>query len=390
METTRKTYKYKLRPTNTQERTLWGWLHACRHLYNTALEQRKTAWKYHQVSLTRFQQEAELKDIRSEFSEYASVHSHVLQDVIARVDRAFQGYFRRVKSGEKAGYPRFQGVNRYHSFTFKEYGNGARLDNGFLVLSKMGRIKVIWSRVIEGIPKTVTISQETDGWFVTFSCAEVPCQALPRTGNAVGIDVGLKSFLTTSDGEMVPNPRYYRKAEKTLKQAHKRVSRRKKGSHRRKKAIQLLRVAYQKVTRQREYFHHKTARSLVQQYDVIYHEQLQVRNMVKNHYLAKSISDAGWSQFLTILQYKAACAGKEVLAVPARYTSQDCSNILPDGSICKERVPKSLSVRTHVCPTCGYVADRDENAAMNIKWAGQALRGLVGIPAGLNRESVGL
>ena len=158
------------------------------------------------------------------------------------------------------------------------------------------------------------------------------------------------------------------------------MSRRKKGSTRRRKAGTLLGKQYQTVKRQHADFHHKTALALLRQYDTIYLEDLQVANMVRNRHLAKSISDAGWAQFRTILEAKAACAGRRVVAVPPAYTSQDCSG-------CGERVPKSLSMRTHVCTNCGRVLDRDENAARNIQWAGQALRGVVALAAARNRES---
>ncbi len=161
-ETTfRKTYKEKLRPTPAQERALDEVLWRCHDLYNTALEQRITAYQRCRASVSRYEQEAELKEIRAEFPEYEAIHSHVLQDVLARLDKTYQAFFRRLSRGEKAGFPRFKGRTRYHSFTFKEYGNGARLDNGFLVLSKIGRISVHWSRPIEGTPKTVTISQRS-------------------------------------------------------------------------------------------------------------------------------------------------------------------------------------------------------------------------------------
>jgi putative transposase len=169
--------------------------------------------------------------------------------------------------------------NRYHSFTYKEYGNGVRLDNGSLVLAKIGRIAVHWSRPVEGTIKTVTLSREADGWYVCFSCVEVPTQPLPLTGQETGIDVGLKVFLVTADGEVVENPRHHCRAERELKKAQRRVSRRKKGSKRRRKAVQLLAKRHQKVRRQRTDFHHKTALDLVRQYDVIYLEDLQVANM---------------------------------------------------------------------------------------------------------------
>ncbi len=158
-QTLRKTFKYKLIPTPTQERELGRLLGLCRSLYNTALEQRITAWQRVRVTLSRYQQEAELKDIRAAFPEYAAIHSHVLQDVLARLDKTYQAFFRRLKAGEKAGFPRYQGRDRYHSITYKEFGNGATVDNGFLVLAKIGRIAVRWSRPLEGTPKTVTISR---------------------------------------------------------------------------------------------------------------------------------------------------------------------------------------------------------------------------------------
>jgi putative transposase len=238
-------------------------------------------------------------------------------------------------------------------------------------LSKIGRVVVRWSRSQEGKPKTGTISREPDGWYAIFSCAEVPEQPVPLTGKETGIDVGLKVFLITADGLVIDNPRHHRKAEKQLAKAQRVVSRRWKGSKRRKKAVNRCARQYQTVKRQRADFQHKVARQLVQTCDVIYLEDLQVADMVRNRYLAKSIADASWGQFRSILEYKAACAGKRVIAVPAHYTSQDCSG-------CGERAPKSLSVRTHVCPNCGLVMDRDENAASNNFWAGQALRGLAG------------
>jgi putative transposase len=400
--TVRKTYKEKPRPTPTQERALEEVLWRCRALYNAALEQRITAWQRRRVSISRYEQEAELKAIRAEFPEYAAIHSHVLQDMLARLDKTYQAFFRRLQRGEKAGFPRFKGGDRFHSFTFKEYGNGARLDNGCLVLSKIGRIGVHWSRPIEGAPKTVTVSREADGWYVAISCADMPGRPLPATGQETGIDLGLKSFATLADGTMIHNPRHYRRAERQLAKCQRRVSKRKKGSHRRRKAVGVLAKAHQTVCRQRADFHHKTALALVQRYDTIYVEAIQPANLSRRPKpkpdgnggyehngarrkagLNKSIQDAGWRRFLNTLAYKAASAGKRVEAVNPAYTSQDCSG-------CGERMYKSLSVRTHVCSTCGLMLDRDENAAKNILWRGQRLRGLAGMPAGMNREPAGL
>jgi putative transposase len=389
METCRKTYKYRVCPTPEQAAKLEWTLWRCRELYNAALAERKEAWRMRQVSIGYYQQKRNLPIIKELRPEYQEIHAHVLQDVLLRLDKAFQAFFRRIREGQKPGYPRFQGRHRYHSLTYPEYGNGVTLDGGLLWLSKIGRMPIRLHRPLEGTPKTVTITREADGWYACIACADVPTQPLPLTGQETGIDVGLKSFLTLADGSLVENPRYYRKAEKALKKAQRRKDRRKQGSKRRRKAVVWLRKKHQKIARQRRDFHHKTALALVRQYDTLYFEDLQIANLTKapepkpdpdhpGQYLPngatakaglnKSIQDAGWYQFRTILSCKAVYAGKRAVAGPPAYTSQDCSG-------CGERVQKSLSVRTHVCPACGLVLDRDANAALNILRAGQARQG---------------
>jgi putative transposase len=365
----RKTYQYKLKPTPERARLLDRTLMLCRHVYNAAICERREAWRKCGVSVPYYQQKAELPGIKEALPEYAEVHSQVLQDVVLRVDRAFQAFFRRIREGQTPGYPRCHGRDRYSSFTYPQFANGARLDNGFLVLSKIGRIGVRWSRPLEGTPKTVTISREADGWYVCFSCADAPVQPLPATGQETGIDLGIEAFATLSNGTRIFHPGWYRQAERALKTAQRRVARRKRGSNRRRKAVTLLAKAHQKVRRQRQDFHHKTALTLVRTNDTIYHEALRPANMVKNHHLAKSISDAGWGAFLTILAYKAAWAGRRIVGVNPAYTSQICSG-------CGVLVSKGLSVRWHSCPDCGASLHRDHNAAKNIERAGQALRGV--------------
>jgi putative transposase len=223
--TVRKTYKYKLQPTPAQEQALERVLWRCRTLYNAALEERQTAWQRRQVSVTYSQQKAELPAVKTGCPEYTEVHSQVLQDVLLRLDRAFQAFFRRRQEGQNAGYPRFRGRTRSTSFTYPQFDNGATLDKDVLVLSKIGQLRMRWSRPLEGTPKTVTVSREADGWYVGFSCAEVPLQLLPATGQETGIDLGLESFAPLADGSQIANPRIFRVAELNLKRAQRRVSR---------------------------------------------------------------------------------------------------------------------------------------------------------------------
>ena len=372
--------QYKLQPTSGQERALEEVLWRCRLLYNTALEQRITWWCRGQGRLvSRFQREGALKDVRRELPEDAAVHGYVLQDVLTRLERTYQAFFRPVQ----AGYARCQGRGRYHSFMYREYGEVVPLDNRSLVLSKIGRIAVRWGRPIVSTIKTVTVSREADGWYVSFFCAEVPTQSMSPTGKESGIDVGLKVSLITAEGAAVENPRHHWRAETALTKAQKRLSRRKKRSKRWWKAMRLVAKKYQKGRRQRRDFQHKTAPALVRAHDVLYLEGLQVAHMVRHRHLSTSISDAGWYQFRTMLADKAAYAGKQVVLVTPAYTSQECSG-------CGTHVPKSLSVHTHLCPACGLVLARDEHAARKFHWRGQRLRGLAGLPAGMNREAAGL
>ena len=380
-QSVRKTYKYRLKSTPEQERELERVLGLCRWLYNTALEQRKIWWQRGQgKGATYYQQATELPDLKATFPDYAEVNAQVLQDVLRRLDKTFQAFFRRVQAGETPGYPRFHGRDRYNSFTYPQVGEhgGATLDGGILSLSKIGRIPIRLHRPIEGTPKTVTISREADGWYACFSCADVPVQVLPPTGQETGIDLGIEAFATFSDGTRIFNPGWYRKAERALKSAQRRVSRRKKSSNRRRKAVTLLAKAHQTVRRQRSKTSTTRRRSkLVRTNDTIYHENLQPANMVKNHHLAKSISDAGWGAFLIILTHKAACAGRRIVAVNPAYTSQICSG-------CGAIAYKGLSVRWHACPDCGTSLHRDHNAARNIEWLGQSLRGGAGVLASEN------
>src|SRR5260370_39410789 len=237
-QSVRKTCKYRHKPAPEQERTMPSVRRRCREPYNAALQERRDAWRMCGVSITAASQGTQLPDIKAVRPEYRDIHSQVLQDVLSRLDRAFQAFFRRVKAGEKPGYPRFKGSACYDSFTYKQFGNGATLDNGILVLSKIGRLALRWSRPLEGMPKTVTISREADGRYASFSCADVPIKPLPLTGEETGIDLGLESFATLADGRQIASPRVFRIAERNLKRAQRRVSRRQHRGHQRRQARQ--------------------------------------------------------------------------------------------------------------------------------------------------------
>src|SRR3989442_302363 len=265
------------------------------------------------------------------------------------------------------GFPRFKKPNRWHSIQLRQYGKDGYLheDNKHLIVpKKLGHfLKIKVHRRVEGTPKTVHLVHRADGhWY-----ALLVCETEPHTEHApfecshpdIGIDVGLKSFLTDSEGHTVANPRFYRTAQKTLRRKQRTMGRRKKGSHRRRQAASSTAQTHLKIERQRRDHHFKVAKQYTERYHHIAVEDLQITNMVKNHHLSKSILDAAWSQFLAILEDRAARAGHQVIRVNPRFTTQACSH-------CGELVQKSLSVRTHICTSCGYVADRDVNATKNI------------------------
>jgi len=337
----------------------------CRHLYNAALEQRITAYRHNHRAVSFFAQKRELPELKASFPEYKEVGSQVLQDVLERLDKAYQGFFRRVTTGNgKAGFPRFKGRNRYDSFTLKQAG--WKLDGKHLAIRDVGTFKLRLSRPIEGTIKMVTIRCCSTGkWYVCFSCEDVPLKPLSPTDKAVGIDVGLESFLTTSDGMKIGNPRFFSHARDVLAMRQQQLSRRVKGSRLRVKARILVAKAHEKITNQRRDFHFKVANQLVGFYDTICIEQMDSWNSTTA--LNRSMRDAAWFGFFEVLRWKAEEAARTVIEVPAKDTSQLCSR-------CGTRVPKDLSIRIHSCPSCGLSIDRDINAALNILRLGQSLR----------------
>jgi putative transposase len=216
-QTVRKAFKYKLKLTAEQKRMLDRALMLCRHVYNAAVGERREAWQMCGISIGYYQQKAKLPPIKAEMPECSEVQSQVFQEVVQRVDRAFQACFRRVKAGETPGYPRFHGRDRFNSLTYPQFGNGPRSTMGTSSSPKPGRIAVRWSCPLEGRPKTVTIRREGDAWYACFSCADVPIQSLSTTGQETGIDLGLEAFATRADVTRILNPGWYRRAEHRLK-----------------------------------------------------------------------------------------------------------------------------------------------------------------------------
>lgn len=385
----RSAYKYRLYPTKKQAEKLQEVLNRSRELYNAALQERRDAYRMAHVSIGYTQQAAQLPEIKEIRPEYADIHSQVLQDVLRRVDKAFKAFFRRVKNGERPGYPRFQGFGRYDSFTYPQSGFSITHDNR-ICLSKIGTLKVKFPKgkkanPPQGTMKTCTIKREGEHWFVIFTC-EVEREIIYHPSEeAVGIDLGLLHFGTLSDGSTIENPRHLRVSEQKLKKLQQALSRKKRGSKRRKKAAQLVGKAHRHIRNQRKDFHQKEARKLVNRAGVIVFEKLQPANMSKRpkpkqdeetgRYLPngasakaglnKSINDAGWGQFQQIVVNKAEWAGSRVLFVNPKYTSQMCSD-------CGTMVQKALDERWHSC-SCGCELDRDHNAAINIQRAGMAL-----------------
>ena len=351
------TFKYRLHPSKSQRTKLMQTLEICRSVYNETLATRKSTWEQEHKTLSLHDTNKLLPIWKQEHPDLKGVYSQVLQNVQERVDLAFKAFFRRVKAGEKPGYPRFRGVGWYDSFTFKQFGFEL-LGNG-LLLSKIGVVKVVLHRPIQGRIKTLTIRRDAIGnWYACFAC-EVEGEHLPSSDLAVGIDMGLESFATLSSGVKVENPRFLRLDEKELAKAQRKLSRADKGTLERANRRRAVQHIHQRIANRRKDFAHQLSRAWVDRFGMIAFEKLNGKNMLQDHRLAKSISDAAWNQLIQYTTYKAENAGRVVVLVDPRNTSKECSG-------CGTMVEKSLAVRVHACPVCGLVMDRDENAANNI------------------------
>lgn len=364
----RKTFLYRARINREAEANCNQWIELCRTLYNLALEQRIYAYRQQKKAVSAYAQMAQLPEFKREFPEFKTVGSQVLQDVLARLDKAYKAFFRRCKQNNgKAGFPRFRGRDSYNSFTLKQAG--WKRDGRYLYVKGLGRFKLFFSRPIEGVIKTITISRRPSGkWFVAFSCDKAPINPLPKTGGSVGIDVGCESFLTDSNGDKVENPRWLDKSQSLLEFRQQTLSRKTRGSSRRRKArVQVARL-HEKIANQRRDFHFKTALKLVRENDAICIEKMNGWSTDWRK-LNRSMRDVAWFGFFSILKAKATEAAREIVEVPARNTSRTCSG-------CGYVQDMPLEQREFRCLACSLVLHRDHNAALNIFRAGQALRAI--------------
>lgn len=367
-----KSFKFRLLPTKKQARFLQSQLNECRWLYNQLLEQRKLAYEELDLTLSKYQQMMFLPELKIDRPTLETVHSQVLQNIVDRLDKGFQSFFRRCKSGEKPGFPRFRGYDRYDSFCYPQSGFG--IVGKCLKLSKIGSIRIKMHREILGKIKTCTIRKDASGhWDASLSC-EHEAEPLIRNELAVGIDVGIERFATFSDGTIIDNPRFFKKEEKALAKAQQKLSKAEKGTLERIERKRVVAKIHQRIRNRRNNFCHQESRKIIDKYQFICVEDLNIQKMVQGSRLAKSITDASWNQFCQFLSYKAEEAGRKLGLVNPAYTTQTCSQ-------CKHVEPKKLTEREHLCSQCGYKANRDFNASQNILALG--LDGLGEIPRSL-------
>jgi putative transposase len=371
-----KSFRYRLYPTRAQRSIFRRTLSQCCWLYNYFLEQRRTLWDKNQESIDLYNQQAFLPKIKQESPALKSVYSQVLQNVGTRIDLAFKSFFRRVKRGDKPGYPRFKSWKRYDSFTYpQDLGFRIIKDKAVVQLGKIGRVRMKYHRPIKGKVKTCTIKRTpTDKWFITFSC-EIESASLQPNVDAVGIDVGLMTFAAFDDGTLINNPRFFRREEKALARTQRQLSTESKGSPEREKRRRAVALIHERIANKRKDFAHQLSRRIINKYGLVAVEDLNINRMMEKNSeqhkrgMNKSIGDAAWNMFITLLTYKAEEAGRKLVKVNPAYTTQTCS-------ACGYRQAKKLGDRTHKC-SCGLTLDRDVNAARNILRLG--LQSQVGI-----------
>lgn len=361
LDTLTRTFKYRIYPTASQVAALELHLSEACRLYNAALQERRDAWRMQRKSVSFYDQTRQLTEIRSA-GDVGIVCAKTGEQVLRRVDRAFRAFFRRVRSGDRPGYPRFKSVHSFDSFT-AVIGNGATIVDGRVVIRGVGALKAKWHRPLSGKPKAVIARREGRRWFVCILVVGPEVAVAPASELAVGVDLGLTELATLSDGSSVPNDRHAGSAHKIVRRVHRALSRCHRGSKRRRLVAARLQAKRRAVARRRADAHHKATRAIVSRYGYIAVEDLNIRSLARTR-LAKSIHDAAWASFINKLTYKAESAGRVLVKVDPRGTSQAC--------LCGASVPKTLAVREHVCHECGLVAPRDLVSAQLIERLGRS------------------
>jgi putative transposase len=353
-----RTFRYSLRPTKIQLTIISFWLLKCCELYNAALQERKDAWNKNKKSIGRYDQHKSLTEIRRFDSEWSAIPLLILRSSLNRLDNAFQGFFRRVKNGEKPGYPRFRSRDRYDSFSIGR----SKIEGNQVHIPRMGMVRFHEYRPLKGTLKECYLKRTYKGWYVCFvmDLGKAPEKITPKT--IIGIDVGLEFFATFSNGKTIDNPRYFKQGEELLAKRQRSLARKRRGSNSRKKVKLLVGRAYEHIHNQKLYFCRKQAKILVNKADVIVHEDLNIQNMIDDKF-AKLITDASWGLFFRCIAYKVEETGKYEVKVDPMDTSQLCSR-------CGALVPKDLSVRIHHCSSCGFTVPRDLNSALEIESRG--------------------
>ncbi len=361
----RRMFRYRLYPSKTQTNILEEQLEICRGLHNWLLHYAQGYYKDTGKTISYLTMQNLLPKLKTDRPELLKVHSQVLQNIARRIRLGYENFYARRRAGLKAGLPRFKKYGRYKSITYPQFG--FKIDGNRLHISKIGSIRIQQHREIPEHIKTLTVKRLPSGkWYACFSCI-VKAQPREKPFEDVGIDVGLHSYAVLSDGTRIENPRLYRASEKRLGLLQRGLSRKERGSRNWVKAKTRVARLHENIGNRRTDFLHKASRKIADTYETVYFEDLKIGNMVRNHCLAKSISDAGWGRFIEMIAYKEEESGGQLIRVNPRGTTQMCSR-------CGEKVEKTLSDRIHQCPYCGLVLDRDHNAALNILARGREIR----------------